>query len=201
MGERVWVVDNDPSARYPIYTRGNVGEVFPDAVAPFSWTMFGIPGAEQGWRDAFEQLGAFDRSEFDADNLEILGVFGGYCYLNVTITRIFAVRCPGLTPEIIDYTLWGEMEGVPPYQPQPADENAGKTAKLEQTLGWAMTATDLPELRDDQKRVEDLRASRPDYSAMSNEQILERIRENGPLFRELFKRHLFISYLSSVPLG
>src|SRR4051812_22773459 len=74
MGERIWVVDNEPSKKYPIYTRGNVGEVFPEAVAPLSWTMFGIPGAETGWRDAFERFGAFDADEFNPDELEILGV-------------------------------------------------------------------------------------------------------------------------------
>ncbi len=29
-----WIVDSKPSKRYPIYTRANVGEVFPDPVAP-----------------------------------------------------------------------------------------------------------------------------------------------------------------------
>ena len=24
-----WIVDDEPSPRYPIYTRGNIGEVFP----------------------------------------------------------------------------------------------------------------------------------------------------------------------------
>jgi rifampicin phosphotransferase len=41
-----WVVDDHPSSRYPIYTRGNVGEVFPDPVTPLSWTIAGRPGAE-----------------------------------------------------------------------------------------------------------------------------------------------------------
>src|SRR4051794_14554832 len=61
VAEKIWVVDNEPSQNYPIYTRGNVGEVFPEAVAPLTWTMFGIPGAETGWRDALERFGAFDQ--------------------------------------------------------------------------------------------------------------------------------------------
>ena len=81
---KIWVVDNEPSQRYPIYTRGNVGEVFPEAVAPLSWTLAGIPAAEPGWRDALVRFGAFDLDEFEADNLNALGVFGGYCYLNVS---------------------------------------------------------------------------------------------------------------------
>src|SRR5438876_11978041 len=104
---KIWVVDNEPSQRYPVYTRGNVGEVFPEAVAPLSWTMAGRPAGEPGWRDAFERFGVFDKSEFSDDDIEIMGVFGGYCYLNVSISRIMAVRTPGHTPELIDLTLFG----------------------------------------------------------------------------------------------
>ena len=60
--EKMWVVDDDISTRYPIYTRGNVGEVFPDPVAPLSWSLMGRPGAEMGWRDAWVRTGAFDSS-------------------------------------------------------------------------------------------------------------------------------------------
>ena len=35
-----WVADSTLSARYPIYTRANVGEVFPD---PVSYTHLTLP--------------------------------------------------------------------------------------------------------------------------------------------------------------
>ena len=120
-----WVVDNPPSLRYPIYTRGNVGEVFPDPVTPLSWTIAGRPGAEQGWRDALVRFGAFEPDEFDPDELEVLGVFGGYCYLNVSISRILGARVPGLTPEQIDFSIFGEQPGVPPYEAAPAKVTPG----------------------------------------------------------------------------
>ncbi len=31
-----WIVGSEPSERYPLWTRANVGEVFPDSVAPFT---------------------------------------------------------------------------------------------------------------------------------------------------------------------
>ena len=111
------VVDNEPSQRYPIYTRGNVGEVFPEAVAPLSWTLAGIPAAEPGWRDALVRFGAFDLDEFEPDNLNALGVFGGYCYLNVTISRILAVRTPGLTRR--SWTPHSSALRGAPYEPGP----------------------------------------------------------------------------------
>jgi pyruvate,water dikinase len=201
MTERIWVVDNEPSRRYPIYTRGNVGEVFPDAVGPLSWTMFGIPGAEPGWRDAFERFGVFDQSEFDPGQLEILGVFGGYCYLNVSITRIFAVRVPGLTPEIVDRTIWGDMPDAPPYVPSPTDESPEHTARVQRTLEWIFTTPDLPELRDDQRRVQAIRNARPDLSSLSDAELVARMRSFGPIFRELFARHLFMSYSALTVVG
>lgn len=201
MGDRIWIVDNEPSKKYPIYTRGNVGEVFPDTVAPLSWTAFGIPGAEPGWRDALERFGAFDRSEFDADNLEILGVFGGYCYLNVSISRIFGVRVPGLTPELVDRSIWGEMPGVPPYRPLPTDESPEHTARVQKTVQWIFTTPDLPELREQQKRVQAVRDARPDLGAMSEEELVARMRSFFDLFKELFSQHLFTTYCSLTVLG
>jgi len=201
VSERIWVVDNDPSEKYPIYTRGNVGEVFPDTVAPLSWTIFGIPGAEPGWRDAFVRFGVFDQDEFDPNNIEILGVFGGYCYLNVSISRIFGVRVPGLTPELVDRSIWGEMPGVPPYRALPTDESPAHTARIQETAQWIFTTQELPELREDQKRVQAIRDSRPDLSAMSEAELMARILGFFDIFRDLFSRHLFISYSSITVLG
>lgn len=200
MSERIWVVDNEPSKRYPIYTRGNIGEVFPEAVAPLSWTLGAIPGAEQGWRDAFERFGAFDRDEFDSEQIETLGCFGGYGYLNVTLSRIFAVRTPGLTPELMDQTLFG-TSSAPPYEAQPTDESPEHTARIQQTMGWILTVEELPELVEDQQFVEDAVANRPDFPSMANEEILAWARSHMADFRRLFARHIFMSYCSTVPVG
>jgi pyruvate,water dikinase len=197
---KIWVVDNEPSARYPIYTRGNVGEVFPEPVAPLSWTIAGIPGSEQGWRDAFERFGAFDRDEFEDDNLNLLGVFGGYCYLNVSISRIFAVRTPGLTPDLMDQTLFGSQE-APPYEPRPTDESPKHTERIQQTVGWVLTAHDLPELVEDQQLVQRWVDARPDFAKLSNEQLLAGVRDVLSDFRRLFAQHIFVSYCATVPVG
>jgi hypothetical protein len=197
-----WVVDNPISRRYPIYTRGNVGAVFPDPVAPLSWTIAGIPGAEQGWRDAFVRFGVFDAEEFSAEEIEILGVFGGYAYLNVSVSRIFGVRVPGLTPEMVDYSLFGEQPDVLPYQPAPGDESPEHTARIAETLGWILTAQDLPELVESQLRMEELRAGRPDLSTLDDRQLVERtLHLMREWFRKLFAQHLFTSYCAMVPLG
>src|SRR5688572_16924644 len=176
MGEPAWLIDNTPSGRYPIYTRGNVGEVFPEAVAPLSWTLGAVPGAEMGWRDAFARFGAFDHEEFNQDEIEILGCFGGYAYLNVSVSRVLAVRTPGMTPELMDLTIFGESD-APPYRPSPTDESPAHTERIQQTLGWIFTVEQLDELHDDQRMVDEIVAKRPDYASMSNEAIVEYVRE------------------------
>src|SRR3954454_14718858 len=197
-----WIVDTQPSKRYPIFTRGNVGEVFPDPVAPLTATWGIARCAEPGWRDAFERFGAYDRDEFDPNNNEVIGIFGGYGYLNVSISRILGVRTPGLTAESIDFQLWGEMPGVPPYSPQPTDESPAHTERINQTLGWVLTTESLDELLADEKMLDELRDSRPDFAQMSERELVDRVRSLFTAhFRHLFAHHLFTTYASTVPVG
>lgn len=197
-----WIVDSRPSRRYPIYTRANVGEVFPDPVTPLSATIGITDNAEPGWRDAFARFGVIELDEYDPDNNEIIGVFGGYCYLNVSLSRIVGVRTPGLTPELIDATFFGTQPGVPPYQPQPTDERPDLTERVGGTLQWILTTPDLAELVEEQERMEALRDARPDLSTLSDAELVARLRElMGSHFRRLFGNHIFTTYCATVPTG
>src|SRR5947209_8179346 len=115
-----WLADSKLSARYPIYTRANVGEVFPDPVTPLT-SDCGIPRAEAGWRDAWVRLGAFDSDEFEPGGLEQLGIVGGYCYLNASLVRLFGERAPGLSWQDMDAQFFGTQPGIPPYEERPGD--------------------------------------------------------------------------------
>lgn len=201
MAER-WIVDDEPSARYPIYTRGNVGEVFPDPVAPLSATLAITPYAEPGWRDALVRSGTFTEDEFDPDNNEIIGIFGGYCYLNVSITRIMGVRVPGLSPEIIDLALFGAQPGVPPYTPLPTDDDEARATAAFEWLIWIMTATELPELAEEEALTKRLRDERPVVSSLSNDELVARMRTlYADHFRRLFAQHIFVSSAVQIPAG
>ena len=196
-----WICDGEPSDRYPIWTRGNVGEVFPWPVTPATWSLGVVQCSEPGWREALARFGAFDLEEFSPDRTEVIGCFGGYCYLNASISRIFGVRTPGLTWEQMDYSLWGEMPGVPPYAPMAGDEDAAKTAAIQATVGWIFSTTELPDLDADRTAMAELRANRPDFSALDDAEIVAWFRGHAPELRRLFAEHLFITYCSTVPLG
>ena len=51
-----WVVGSQPSERFPLWTRANVGEVFPDPVSPFTFSLLMEELAEGGWRDALATI-------------------------------------------------------------------------------------------------------------------------------------------------
>ena len=176
-GDDTWSIAGSPTASSapsgPIYTRANVGEVFPDPVTPLTRDT-GIWLAELGWRDAWERVGAFDHDEFDPDKIEQLGITGGYCYLNASLIRLFGERAPGLSAAAMDEQFFGTQPGIPPYEEQPGDVDLNKTERIGQTFGWALTTEDLPELIDDQIMTKRLRDERPDLSAMSDRELADR---------------------------
>ena len=196
-----WIADSELSTKWPIYTRANVGEVFPDPVTPLTRDT-GIWLAELGWRDAWARVGAFDHEEFDPDNIEQLGITGGYCYLNASLIRLFGERAPGLSAAAMDEQFFGAQPGIPPYEEQPGDVDLGKTERIGQTFGWALTTEDLPELIDDQIMTKRLRDERPDLSSMSDRQLADRYFSlMDAHFRDLFAHHIFMSYMATLPVG
>lgn len=203
MTERFSLADTPLSTRFPIYTRANVGEVFPDPVTPLT-SGGALWLAELGWRDAWERMGAFDLDEFPAEEFCQLGVAGGYCYLNASIIRLFGERAPGLSWQAMDEQFFGAQPGIPPYEEQPGDQQPAKTAKIGETFGWSLSLThvdQLDELTDDRDLTVRLAAERPDLSTLTDRALFDRYLELLPLHRRLFGHHIFATYLATVPVG
>ncbi len=197
------VTDTELSERFPIYTRANVGEVFPDPVTPSTRHPL-LWESEMGWRDAYVRMGAFEADEFPPDRFTILGVAGGYCYLNASVMRIFGERAPGLSWELIDEQFFGAQPGIPDYVEQAGDRRPDLSEKLQETFGWVFaqaSVDDLDQLTEHRRRTKQLRADRPDFSEMSDVEIWEYAHALYPLHRELFLEHLFVSTLATVPVG
>ena len=91
-----WIVEGRIDPRWPINTRGNIGEVFPEVLTPLSYEL-GVKPAEAGWREAYSMMGIADRRDFDSTELPvIIGLYGGYGYLNLSYLRMLGVRAPGI---------------------------------------------------------------------------------------------------------
>jgi rifampicin phosphotransferase len=195
----LWPSDNAPSKRWTVYTRGNVGEVFPEVVLPLTWGSFG-GAAERGWRKAFSDLGLLMRGDLDpAEDFSILGVFGGYCYINASYVRLLGVRAPGGTVEAIDKTFFGES-AAPPYRRVPGDTNRRSSLRLGRTILSLLRATDVPGLDDDKADVAHYLSRFPGSEA-SDDALLGYIEELEHLFERLFARHIVNTFSVALVSG
>ncbi len=198
-----WVADSTLSARYPIYTRANVGEVFPDPVTPLTFDS-GLWLAELGWRDAWVRMGAFEADEFAEDEYVQLGVVGGYCYLNASLIRLFGERAPGLSWQVMDEQFFGAQPGIPPYEEQPGDVRPDLTEQIGATFAWALSVerlSDLADLTEDMRSTKRWRDERPDLTTLTDRELIARYVELIGLHRGLFAHHLFATYMATVPVG
>ncbi len=202
-----WIVETDLSERYPFYTRANVGEVFPDPVAPSSFSFAfqsesGPAGAEMGFRRAYARIGVMELEEFPADECMFLGVTGGYAYLNASALRMLGHRAPGMSSKDIDDSFFGDAPGVPEFVVKPGDDRPDLTAKIGETFGWVLTTPDLPEVAAEEQMVNGLRAARPDYSTMSDQEVIDFAWSNVDAhYEDLFAQHIYISFLATMPIG
>jgi pyruvate,water dikinase len=199
VAEKIWVADDQASTRFPVYTRGNVGEVFPTVVSPLTWALFG-KAAEDGWRDAFADFGVVVEGDFGDDPMCVLGVFGGYCYLNASYIRIFAVRTPGLSVAEMDQSFFGNA-AAPPYVARPGDKNIRASLRAGRTLWRTLAATALPELEDDKVVVNDFLAGAPNVGEATDAELIAYVHGFVPLFRQLFRRHISVTFRASVGPG
>jgi pyruvate,water dikinase len=196
-----WITDWEPSPRYPLYTRANAGEVLPEPASPLGWTLVFEPGVAMGWADAQLAVGTLDRDELDPRRPEVLACFGGYLYLNAAMARIFGVRAPGLTPDMVDYLYFGQHPDVPPYVAEPWHESEANTARLGEWMGRVLLVADLPELRELRDEAEEARATRPDLTKLDDADLVARTRSFIPAVRSMFERHLEVTAGASIGSG
>ncbi len=192
-----WITDHPISARHPVYTRANAGEVLPDPASPLGWTLV-WQATNAGWRDSYINVGTATADEVDAN--EVVGSFGGYLYINASLARLFGVRAPGLSPEMIDLTYFGDHPDVPDYVPEPWHESEEATAKVGEWMQRVLTE-DLDVLLDDQAIANDLRANRPKLRDLADHELVSRARSLPPLIRKLFERHLTVTAGASIGPG
>ena len=196
-----WITDLEPSQKFPVYTRANAGEVLPDPASPLAWTLVWEPGVVEGWADANVSAGTVVRTEFTSAPPEVVGLFGGYLYINGSLARLFGVRGPGLTAEMIDFVYFGEHPDVPKYVHEDWHDDPSATERLGAWMGEVLTAADLPGHRDDQARANQTRADRGDLGALTDAELVERARSLIPFVRHLFWRHLDTTAGTSVGPG
>lgn len=194
-----WIVEGTVDPRWPINTRGNVGEVFPEVLTPLTYELGVIP-AERGWRRAYAGLGVTTPKDFASDAPVIIGLYGGYCYLNLSFLRILGVRAPGSSAQAIDISFFGEGD-PPPYRPHPGDRNVLASLKILKSVMSALNQRDVPEIVADSYRTADEFARRrPPLDAPDGE-LLAYVRSMPEPFERVFHNHMVTTALSSIVAG
>jgi pyruvate,water dikinase len=194
-----WIVEGRIDPRWPINTRGNIGEVFPEVLTPLSYEL-GVLAAEAGWRDAYRELGVYTAGDFKNDDPVIIGLYAGYGYLNVSYLRIIGVRAPGSSPEAIDATLIGEGN-PPPYVAQKGDKNLFASLRILLTVLKALgTKTEPAYVKESYALVAEFEARCPPLDA-SDDALLAYMQSFPPVFRKAFRNHLVTTSIAAIVSG
>jgi pyruvate,water dikinase len=198
---RPWVVDSPLSTRFPVYTRANAGEVSATAATPLFWSQIGGPPAERVWRQALADFGAFDLDEFRPDAIDIQGMVHGYVYLNLSNLRVFGARMPGASPELMDRTYLGERSEAPAYEPHPDDAKPEYTERILASVGRVFASEHRNDITEQAVEAEKIRAARPDYSALSDAELVALQRERMRQYETFLYTHLSLVYEGSLVTG
>lgn len=201
-----WPINDEVSQVFPLYSRANVGEIFPNPISPLNASAGFQHNLEPGWRDAFVACRVWDDDLYEKSGVPttILPAFGSYLYINMSLMRLFGVRVPGMSPEAVDLQYFGDMPGIPSYESErrdfdedPAYEEKAGAWLMEEVLG----ATGLPAYDKDRDDVLEIRRQRPDMATMTDQELRERITSFDYILRPLFKRHIEASLKCGVGLG
>ena len=200
-----WILNDTPSKVFPLYSRANVGEVFPDPITPLNASAGFLANLEPGWRDAYVACQVWDHDIYDetvAHNPIIC--FGGYLFINMSLMRLFGVRVPGFSPEAVDLQYFGDMPGIPSYESErrPFDDSpewSGRAGAW--LLSDVLGATDLDELDAHRVEVRAIIDARPDHQTLTDAALAERITIWADLFRKLFRMHIIVSLKAGIGLG
>ena len=114
-------ISETPSERFPIYTRGNAGEVWPEVAYPLTISLSRSAGDEPISK-AILETGLVREKDISDGVTSFGGCYGGYMYINLSMNRMIAVRTPGVTIEVSDATYLGSEGIAPPYEPRKGDE-------------------------------------------------------------------------------
>ena len=196
---RIWVADTEPNERFTLYTRGNVGEVFPHVMTALTGTLIGDV-IRQGQVEVFVEMGVLRPGEFAGPSVGT-GVFGGYLYMSGSVMRLFGVRMPGMSARDADEQVMGDIAGVPPYRRSKGDRNVIASLRL---AGFALKLMRRPDLAPlDRARVDAHAwlATMPDLLTASDADLLHWLTTFLPRQGASMKRLLQWSGLAGAPRG
>ena len=195
----IWVADTEPNECFTMYTRGNVGEVFPHVVTALTGTLIG-DAIRQAQPDVFVEMGMLRAPEVVGSSVGT-GVFGGYLYMNGSAMRLFGVRMPGMSSRDADEQVMGAVEGVPPYEPKRGDRNLAASWAIVRYSTKLLRRPDLEFLAAARRDAERWVTSMPDLVTAPDERLLGWLDDFPARQGASMKRLLQAAMFSAAPRG
>ena len=196
-----WITDRPPSERFPAYTRFNAGEVLAGPVSPLGWTTVWEQGICRGNRAGCIEIGMLNDWELDAGPPEPFGCWGGYFYNPLSSLRLFGLRLPGGSWDMVEKAYFGDDPSIPPFIEEPWHRNADNTALLARQLERFLSVTSLPEYDREREVADRLRAERPAFDSLSTSELISRSRSLLGHLRSMFKTEVVAGLAASVGSG
>jgi pyruvate,water dikinase len=175
--------DAEPSAEFPIYSRGNVGEAFPNVISPMSGSLMLDASARSQIRFLLA-TGALSKSQVEDPRNQVFVQFGGYLYANISMARIAAARAPGLSIDDIDAQYAG-VGVLPPHTPRPGERSLLATLRLARYAARGLRRGDAERARAAQREVDDWIASLAPVEDADDAELLARARRASWWFDRL----------------
>jgi phosphohistidine swiveling domain-containing protein len=196
---RIWVADTEPNKRFTLYTRGNVGEVFPHVMSALTGTLIGDAVA-RGQADVLVEMGVLRPQEVSGPSVGT-GVFGGYLYMNGSAMRLFGVRMPGMSPADADEQVMGEVTNLPPYRRAKGDRNVIASLALSRYVLRLLRSPDLVALDEARRNAQTWLATMPELGAATDQQLLSWLETFPHRQTASMSRLLQFSALAGAPRG
>lgn len=170
-----WVIEGEPSRRFPVYTRGNSGEVYPNVMTPLTGSLIG-DAATTGQISAMRRLGMLVDADLTEPGAVGTGVFGGYLYGNLSLMRVICERAPGMSALDADRQVAGVTADAPPYRRQPGDRNLMATVRGTWVMGKNLLMPGIAEVNDARVTTERWRAGLPEPTSLSDAELIDFVR-------------------------
>ena len=190
-----WVTDTEPNPRLRLYTRGNVGEVFPNAMTPLTASLIG-DDVRRSQDELFVDMGVLRAHEVTGPSVST-GVFGGYLYANASAMRLFGVRMPGMSAASAEEQVSGVVEAMPPYVPAKGDRNLWATLAMVRFSLELLRVPDLGFLDEARRDAEAWAATLPDLATATDDELLAWIETYPPRLGASMRRLLEASSIGA----
>jgi rifampicin phosphotransferase len=177
------VIDAEPSRRFPVYTRGNAGEVYPNVMTPLTGSLIGDASSD-GQIRAMREFGMLLERDLAETGEFGTGVFGGYLYANLSLLRVVSERAPGLSAVDADRQVAGLSDEAPAHVRQRGDRSPTATLRISWAMGSHLLRPDISEVNESRAATDRWRSSIPAPVERSDRELIEFVKAHRARFAD-----------------